>query len=124
MEPLGLLTDPFMSSIVAGLILPWIHAILDRPEWTPNRRRFLVLALAMVVSAVVWYAGVYPATWRLIVTQIGVIAGVAQTAFTILKQVKIDGISIIDWAGIVTPGGESYMLRHRGATTKERFSDS
>lgn len=78
----------------------------------------------MVVGAVVWYAGAYPATWRLIVTQIGVIAGVAQTAFTILKQVKIDGISIIDWAGIVTPGGESYVLRHRGATTKERFSDS
>ena len=38
-------------------------------------------------------------------SQLLAVAGLVLGAFNILKSVKINGISILDWAGIVTPGG-------------------
>jgi hypothetical protein len=49
--------------------------------------------------------GAYPATAEAAVTQLLSVAGLVLGAFNILKSVKINGISILDWAGIVTPGG-------------------
>lgn len=104
---LGLQSDPFVTSVLIGAVWPFIQAALDRPYWTRERRVWLTIAVAVVVTAVVWISGSYPATWKLIVSQATVFLGVAWTVFQILSRIRIGGVSIIDWTGIITPGGET-----------------
>ena len=104
---LGLHTDPVLTTVVVGLIWPMVQAALDRPYWTPARRKVLLAVVAVVVSLAVWVAGTYPATWRLIIAQAGVFLGVAWSVFQVLSAIHINGVSLIDWVGAVTPGGES-----------------
>lgn len=104
---LGLHTDPFLTTVVVGLIWPMIQAALDRPYWTHARRKILLAAAAVVVSLAVWVSGTYPATWRLLIAQAGVFLGIAWSVFQVLSAVRINGVTLIDWVGAVTPGGES-----------------
>lgn len=104
---LGLQSDPFVTSVLIGVVWPLFQASLDRPYWTRQRRVWLTVAVAVVVTAGVWVSGSYPATWQLIVSQATVFLGVAWTVFQILSGIKIGGVSIIDWAGAITPGGET-----------------
>lgn len=104
---LGLQTDPFLVTVVVGLIWPVVQAALDRPYWTPRRRKVLLALVAVIVSLAVWVSGSYPATWQLIVANASVFLGIAWTAFQVLSAVKINGASLIDWAGALTPGGET-----------------
>lgn len=90
---------------VAAVAWPLIQAALDKPYWTAGRRRTLTLAAVVLIAAGTWLAGAYPATAEAAVTQLLSVAGLVLGAFNILKSVKINGISILDWAGIVTPGG-------------------
>lgn len=104
---LGLQSDPFLVTVVVGLIWPVVQAALDRPYWTPARRKILLAVAACVVSLAVWVSGTYPATWRLLIAQAGVFLGIAWSVFQVLSAVKINGASLIDWAGALTPGGET-----------------
>lgn len=104
---LGLQSDPFLVTVVVGLIWPVVQAALDRPYWTPARRKILLAVVAGVVSLAVWVSGTYPATWRLLIAQAGVFLGIAWSVFQVLSAVKINGASLIDWAGALTPGGET-----------------
>lgn len=104
---LGLHTDPFLTTVVVGLIWPMVQAALDRPYWTPARRKTLLAVVAVVVSLAVWVSGSYPATWRLFIVQAGVFLGIAWSVFQVLSAIRINGVSLIDWVGAVTPGGES-----------------
>lgn len=102
---LGLQSDPFITTVVIGLIWPLIQAALDRPWWTRERRVGLLVVVALVVTAGVWVAGVYPATWRLLTAQLSVFLGTAWSVYQILASIKIGGWSLLDWVGAVTPGG-------------------
>lgn len=104
---LGLHTDPFLTTVVIGLIWPMIQAALDKPYWTPARRKALLAVVAVIVSLAVWVSGSYPATWRLFIAQAGVFLGIAWSVFQVLSAIRINGVSLIDWVGAVTPGGES-----------------
>lgn len=104
---LGLQSDPFIVTVVVGLIWPVVQAALDRPYWTPARRKILLASVAVVVSLAVWVSGSYPATWQMIVAQVSVFLGVAWSVFQVLSGIKINGASLIDWAGALTPGGET-----------------
>lgn len=104
---LGLQSDPFLVTVVVGLIWPVVQAALDRPYWTPARRKVLLAVVAVVVSLAVWVSGSYPATWQLFLAQASVFLGIAWSVFQVLSCVKIHGVSIIDWAGALTPGGET-----------------
>lgn len=104
---LGLQSDPFLTTVVVGIIWPVIQAALDRPYWTPARRKMLLALVAVVVSVAVWVSGSYPATWQLFLAQASVFLGIAWSVFQVLSAVKINGISIIEWAGALTPGGET-----------------
>lgn len=104
---LGLHTDPFLTTVVVGLIWPMVQAALDRPYWTPARRKVLLAVVAVVVSLAVWVSGTYPATWRLLIAQAGVFLGIAWSVFQVLSAVHINGVTLIDWIGAVSPGGES-----------------
>lgn len=113
---LGLQADPFLVTVVVGLIWPLVQAALDRPYWTPARRKVLLAAVAVGVSLAVWVAGSYPATWQLFLAQASVFLGIAWSVFQVLSGIKVNGISIIDWAGALTPGGETVDDLHvRGA---------
>lgn len=110
---LGLDIDPLVASALAGIVWPLIQAVADKVEWTPARRRLVALAAAIVLSAIIWWAGAYQATWRMLTAQAAVIAGCMQAAFTLLKS-----LGVLDWAGSVTPGGETradYQARHRAS---------
>lgn len=104
---LGLQADPFLVTVVVGLIWPVVQAALDRPYWTPARRKVLLAGVAVVVSLAVWVSGSYPATWQLFLAQASVFLGIAWSVFQVLSGIKINGASIIDWAGAITPGGET-----------------
>lgn len=104
---LGLHTDPFLTTFVVGMVWPVIQAGLDRPYWTPARRKVLLAVVAVLVSLAVWVSGTYPATWRLLITQAGVFLGVAWSVFQVLSAIRINGVNLISWVGAVTPGGES-----------------
>lgn len=104
---LGLQADPFLVTVVVGLIWPIVQAALDRPYWTPARRKVLLAGVAVIVSLAVWVSGSYPATWQLFLAQASVFLGIAWSVFQVLSAVKINGVSLIDWAGALTPGGET-----------------
>lgn len=104
---LGLQSDPFVTSVLIGVVWPLVQAALDRPYWTRQRRVWLTTAVAVVVTAGVWVSGSYPATWQLIVSQATVFLGVAWTVYQILSGIKVGGVSIINWAGALTPAGET-----------------
>lgn len=104
---LGLHSSPFITTVVVGFIWPVVQAALDRPYWTAGRRKMLLAVVAVVVSLAVWVSGSYPATWQLFLAQASVFLGIAWSVFQVLSSIKINGISIIDWAGALTPGGET-----------------
>lgn len=104
---LGLHSNPFITTVVVGLIWPLVQAALDKPYWTPRRRKILLAVVAVVVSVAVWGSGSYPATWQLFLAQASVFLGIAWSVFQVLSAVKINGVSLIDWAGALTPGGET-----------------
>lgn len=117
---LGLQADPFLVTVVVGLIWPVVQAALDRPYWTPARRKVLLAGVAVVVSLAVWVSGSYPATWQLFLAQASVFLGIAWSVFQVLSGIKINGVSLIDWAGALTPGGET-VDDVRKATDLNRF---
>lgn len=90
---------------VAAVAWPFVQAALDKPYWTAGRRRALTLAAVVLISVGTWFVGAYPATAEAATNQLLSVAGLVLGAFNILKSVKVNGISILDWAGIVTPGG-------------------
>jgi len=104
---LGLQSDPFITTVVVGMIWPLVQAALDRPWWTRGRRVALLAGAALIVTISVWISGSYPATWQLIVSQASVFLGVAWSVYQVLAAVKINGASLLDWVGAATPGGQS-----------------
>lgn len=90
---------------VAAVAWPFVQAALDKPYWTAGKRRALVLAAVVLIAAGTWFVGAYPATAEAAVSQLLAVAGLVLGAYNILKSMKIGGISVLDWAGIVTPGG-------------------
>lgn len=109
---LGLQSDPFLVTVVVGIVWPLVQAALDRPYWTPRRRKVLLACVAVVVSLAIWVSGSYPASWQLFVTQASVFLGVAWSVFQVLSAVKVNGASLIEWAGALTPGGETVDELH------------
>lgn len=100
---------------VAAIVWPLVQAALDKPYWTASRRRAITLAAIVVIAAGTWLGGAYPATAAAATTQVLSVAGLILGAFNVLKSVKVNGISILDWAGIVTPGGVDLRKPQGGA---------
>lgn len=100
---------------VAAIVWPFVQAALDKPYWTAARRRAITLAAIVVIAAGTWLVGAYPATAAAATTQVLSVAGLILGAFNVLKTVKVNGISILDWAGIVTPGGVDLRKPQGGA---------
>lgn len=104
---LGLQSDPFITTVVIGLIWPIIQAALDRPWWTRARRVALLAIVAGLVTVGVWISGSYPATWQLLTSQLTVFLGTAWSVYQVLASIRVNGASLLDWVGAVTPGGQT-----------------
>ena len=104
---LGLQNDPFITTVVIGLIWPLVQAALDKPWWTRERRVGLLAVVALVVTVGVWVAGSYPATWQLLTSQLTVFLGTAWSVYQVLASIRVNGASLLDWIGAVTPGGQT-----------------
>lgn len=100
---------------VAAIVWPLIQAALDKPYWTALRRRAITLAAVVVIAVGTWFVGAYPANAEAVTTQVLSVAGLVLGAFNILKTIKVNGISVLDWAGIVTPGGVDLRKSEGGA---------
>ena len=100
---------------VAAVAWPLVQAALDKPYWTAGRRRAIALAAVVVIAVGTWFVGAYPANAEAVTTQVLSVAGLVLGAFNVLKSVKINGISVLDWAGIVTPGGVGLRKSEGGA---------
>lgn len=90
---------------VAAIGWPLVQAALDRPWWTAGRRRALTLVAVVVIAAGTYLAGAYPSGVEAVTNHVLAVAGLVLGAFNLLKTVKINGVSVLDWAGLVTPGG-------------------
>ena len=119
MPQLDLNFDPAIVTFLAGPVWALIQAALDKPWWTATRRRVLVALAAIVLSLLIWFAGAYPLTWQMILTQTGLILGYATAAYWILKRVTINGTSLLDWVGFITPGGETRVIEGAASVTSE-----
>ena len=104
---LGLQSDPFVTTVIIGVVWPLVQAALDRPWWTRGRRVALLAIVAAVVTVCVWVSGSYPATWQLLTSQATVFLGTAWSVYQVLAAVRINGATILDWVGAVTPGGQA-----------------
>lgn len=100
---------------VAAIVWPFVQAALDKPYWTASRRRAISLAAIVVIAVGTWFVGAYPVNAEAITAQVLSVAGLVLGAFNILKSVKVNGVSILDWAGIVTPGGVTLRKSEGGA---------
>ena len=100
---------------VAAVAWPLVQAALDKPYWTAGRRRAITLTAVVVIAVGTWFVGAYPANAEAVTTQVLSVAGLVLGAFNVLKSVKINGISVLDWAGIVTPGGVGLRKSEGGA---------
>lgn len=104
---LNLHQDPFVTTVIVGIVWPLVQAALDKPWWTRGRRVGLLAVVALAVTAAVWVAGSYPATWQLLTSQLTVFLGTAWSVYQVLASIRINGASLLDWVGAVTPGGQS-----------------
>nr|DAW51027.1 MAG TPA: hypothetical protein [Caudoviricetes sp.] len=111
----ALCPDPFVTTVVLGILWPLVQAALDRPYWTRGRRVALVVGAAVALTAGAWALSAYPLQADVLAAQVGKFLGFAWVAYQVLSHIRIGGVSVLSWAGIVTPGGETretYTPRH------------
>lgn len=114
----ALIGDPFVTTVVLGTLWPLIQAALDRPWWTRGRRVALVVTAAVVLTVGAWALSTYPLQVEVLAGQVGKFLGFAWVAYEALSRIKIGGVSVLSWAGIITPGGETrdhYTPRHEAS---------
>ena len=111
----SLIKDPFVTTVILGILWPLVQAALDRPWWTRGRRVTLVVTVAITLTASVWVISAHPLAIETLAAQTGKFLGLAWLVFQILSHITINGVSVIEWAGILTPGSETrddYAPRH------------
>ena len=114
----ALVSDPFVTTVILGTLWPLVQAALDRPYWTRGRRVALVVGAAVVLTVGAWALSAYPLQADVLAAQAAKFLGFAWAGYQVLSHVKIGGVSVLNWAGIVTPGGETrehYQPRHEAA---------
>ena len=120
-----LASDAFCTPVVLGIIWPLIQAALVRRWWTRGRRVTLVIMAAVVLTTGAWVISAYPLAIETLAAHTGRFLGFAWLAFQALSRIKIHGITVIEWAGILTPGGETrtdYTPRHAAMPEGEQHS--
>jgi len=99
-----------------------LHVATNLDATLPTERGFALgngsLVAAVVLTTGAWTISAYPLAVETLAAQTGRFLGFAWLAFQALSRIKIHGITVIEWAGILTPGGETrehYQPRHEAA---------
>lgn len=116
---LGYHIDPFVVSILVGVVWPLIQHVAQRASWSSKTKRFIALGFAVVASVLVWFAGAYPASWELFTAQFLVVFGAGQAVYAVLKAA-----GVLDWANVskadtaTVDGVFDYVAKHAPTSTK------
>lgn len=92
----SLVSDPFVTTVVLGVLWPLVQAALDRPWWTPARRVTLVIGAAVVLTAGAWALSAYPMQAEVLAAQVAKFLGFAWVAYQVLSRVRIGGVSLLN----------------------------
>ena len=92
----SLVSDPFVTTVVLGVLWPLVQAALDRPWWTPARRVALVIGAAVVLTAGAWALSAYPMQVEVLAAQVVKFLGFAWVAYQFLSRVRIGGVSLLN----------------------------
>lgn len=101
------ITHPFVTTVIIGIVWPLIQAALDKPTFKKSQRVAMVVIVGVLGALAIWLVGRYPLQWGQLTQWTVQILGFAWASYQALSAVKINGVSLIEWAGIVTPGGET-----------------
>ena len=99
----SLVSDPFVTTVVLGVLWPLVQAALDRPWWTPARRVVLVIGAAVVLTAGAWALSAYPLQAEVLAAQVAKFLGFAWVAYQVLSRVRIGGVSLLSLIHISEP---------------------
>ena len=78
---------------LAGLLAPWLTAILTQVELRSSYKRLIAIAVTLLLVGVGVFATYRPDTWQEIATVIAAALGVMQVVYTAMKPV-LDAVEI------------------------------
>lgn len=116
---LGYRIDPFVISLLVGIVWPLVQHVAQRGSWTGKTKRFVALGFAVVASFLVWFAGAYPASWELFTAQFLIVFGAGQAVYSVLKSA-----GVLDWANVsksdtdTVDGVFDYVAKHSASASK------
>lgn len=85
--------DQFTVPALAGVVAPFVIAVLNRVGWSAKAKTSVAGIFYAVVTAGVLFAQSYPAKWQAVAGVLLTVAIAGQTAFSALKPSGIlDGI--------------------------------
>ncbi|MDK8351594.1 hypothetical protein QP786_06480 [Gleimia europaea] len=72
---------------LAGLIAPWLTALLTQVDLRSSYKRLIAIAVTLLLVCVGIFATYQPATWQQIAAVIAASIGVMQVVYTAMKPV-------------------------------------
>lgn len=81
------MTEPLTVAAIAGLIAPFLTAILTQVELRSTYKRMIAIAVALLLVGVGLFATYQPVAWATIASAIAAAIGVMQVVYTGLKPV-------------------------------------
>ncbi|MDU4287417.1 MAG: hypothetical protein E7I43_07035 [Actinomyces sp.] len=91
---------------LAGLIAPWLTAILTQVELRSAYKRLIAIAVTLLLVGVGLFASYRPDSWQQVATVIAAALGVMQVVYTAMKPV-LDAVEIR-----INPGGDDGHTRN------------
>ena len=78
---------------LAGLIAPWLTALLTQVDLRSSYKRLIAIAVTLLLVSVGIFATYQPATWQQIAAVIAASIGVMQVVYTAMKPV-LDAVEL------------------------------
>lgn len=91
---------------LAGLIAPWLTAILTQVELRSSYKRLIAIGVTLLLVGVGIFAAYRPDSWQQAATVIAAALGVMQVVYTAMKPV-LDAVEIR-----INPGGDDGDTRN------------
>lgn len=85
---------------LAGLIAPWLTAILTQVELRSAYKRLIAIAVTLLLVGIGIFATYQPTTWQQVAAVIAASIGVMQVVYTAMKPV-LDAVELK-----INPGGD------------------
>lgn len=85
---------------LAGLIAPWLTAVLTQVELRSAYKRLIAIAVTLLLVGIGIFATYQPTTWQQVAAVIAASIGVMQVVYTAMKPV-LDAVELK-----INPGGD------------------